>query len=140
MYRLGGCPRCKGSQVYEPDTQDWACMTCGHRPAPKPLPYQAQHEVMARGPLTAAVKVLGLGIQARADVLDPAARSRYYDVNKAAMQRQYARIRAMRTEVHTQPELRKAARALAVFHKSWGLDSSRWSKLQRRWHTVGGRS
>ncbi len=136
MYRIGGCPRCGGDQYREPDTGEWACILCGYRPPTVRPVYHEDREMVGRGRLNAKIEVLGVGVQCMRQGplgVDTQARSRYYDANRAVMEREYDRICTMRSNAQTYPELRFAADALAAFHEEYGLDSARWSKLRARW-------
>ncbi len=136
MYRIGECPKCGGTQYLEPDTREWACMTCGYRPVAPPLVFHEAHEMIGRGKARANIEVLGIGVQShRCGPLriDTHTRSHYYDANRAEMEEQYDRVHAMRSKARHLPALRQASVALAVFHKEYGLDSVRWSRLRTRW-------
>ncbi len=136
MYRIGGCPRCRGDQVYEPDTEEWPCMACGYRPPTVRPVYHETREMVGRGRLNAKAEVLGVGVQCRRTsplAYNSQERSRHYDANRDAMEEEYGRICAARSKARTLPDLRQAGKALAEFHEYHGLDSARWSKLQKRW-------
>ena len=137
MYRIGGCPSCGGTQYREPDTGEWVCMTCSYRPRIVKVVYHEVREVVRQGKI--GIEILGTGVQclrresARHESIDSVARSRYYDTNREAMEEEYSRISEMRCRARDLPALRKAARKLAEFHEHYELDSTRWSKLRKRW-------
>ena len=61
MYRIGGCPRCGGTQYREPDTGEWACMACSYRPWIVTVVYHEEREVLRQ--TNADIEILGVTVK-----------------------------------------------------------------------------
>ena len=135
MLRLRDCPRCGGDMIVQYGED--GCLQCGYENVDVALvDFSEEHDGVWRGRTSMYIDVLGVGIQRRALPgvgFDTLGRSRYYDANRARMERDYAEVCRARDHDHTWQGRVTAANLYAEFLTFWGIRRARWARLQKRW-------